>query len=200
MKRIDLTNQRFDRLVVKEFVSAVRSTVKWRCVCDCGGVSVVATRDLRSGNTKSCGCLMRSIKTNLSHGASVPMTGAYRSYRSMLSRCLTTGNIGYANYGGRGIKVCQRWQDSFVNFLADMGERPQDYTLERVDTNGDYAPENCKWIHKNEQAKNTRASVRYNMNGKIMIQADVARALKIHPSSLLVMRRKGCLPQGLTTV
>ena len=153
---VDLKGKRFGRLEVQERVTPIGVfPVKWLVVCDCGGSNIVATQNMTNGTTKSCGCLRKEItsekfKTHGKHGSPT-----WRSWSSMKSRCTNPNVTQYDLYGGRGIKICDRW-DKFENFLEDMGERPEDKSLDRIDVNGDYEPKNCRWATKKEQAQNKR--------------------------------------------
>jgi hypothetical protein len=198
-RRLNLVGQTFGQLKVVSLVEPMVGNTRFICVCECGATSVVAGSDLRSGNTKSCGCVKRTIgfMSNLRHGAASKMTGAYRSWRSMKQRCTNPSSRGWADYGALGVTVCNRWLESFDNFLADMGERPEGYSLERIDVLNGYAPNNCKWIPLPEQSKNKRNTIRYKFGDEIFIQSDLARRLKLHPSSLLEMRRNNRLPAGV---
>lgn len=156
-QRIDISGQRFGLLTAISHVKGVR----WLCSCDCGGNAVVASLDLRNGHTQSCGCF-RSAQTSKrmkKHG----MTGSptHRTWISMRRRCNETSHDQYKYYGGAGITVCERWQTSFENFLADMGERPQGTTLDRKDPKGNYEPSNCRWATQKEQMNNTSRSVKF---------------------------------------
>lgn len=197
----DISGQRFGKLTAMEFVGLVKHKAVWRCVCDCGNESSHTAIDMRSGNTTSCGCVKAVIgkTSNLKHGASADgkTTKTYNIYRSMMQRCYDPRCKSYPDYGARGIKVCDRWREGYATFLADMGECPENYSIERIDVNGDYEPGNCKWIPLNEQAKNTRNTVRYLVDGVVMIQADLARHLGIHPSTLLDLRRSNRLPSNV---
>jgi len=120
------------------------------CICECGKIRNVLTSNIRKGIVKSCGCKTKRNKHRLH-----PL---YSPYLCMISRCKF---VHHKNYGGRGIKVCQRWIDSFENFLSDMGEKPSSkHSLDRINNDGDYEPSNCRWATAKEQSQNKRPSVR----------------------------------------
>ena len=168
-KFMDLTLQTFEGFSVKEYVGRVNGNNTWICVCFCGKEFRSNTGNIRSGHTTSCGCkrdLAMSIRTKV-HGES-NKTPEYRAWRSMRYRVLNPdkGNKRYHIYGGRGIKICDRWLESFENFLADMGRKPSpEHSIDRKDNDGDYCPENCRWATSTEQAYNRRTNRIVYFNG-----------------------------------
>lgn len=158
MLRVDIKGQKFGKLTaIKPNGSKSGEGVLWLCECDCGNQTTTTAKNLRSGNTKSCGCInterfIRQNKEKATHGKTSSPT--FVSWDSMKQRVLNQNHKSYANYGGRGIKVCERWLESFENFFADMGERPDGMTLDRIDVDGNYEPTNCRWATPKTQSNN----------------------------------------------
>ena len=193
MKRIDLTGQRFGRLMVVRY--AGRSPGKknlWLCKCDCGNEKVVAVDKLHSGNTKCCGCLQREVhrKCRMTHGKSD--TKLYLVWREMITRTENQNAERYGIYGGRGISICGEWHNDFQLFYdwAIQNGYKEGLTIDRIDVNGNYEPDNCRWITPYEQSRNLRKNVRITYSGKTMILKDWAKEIGIDYHTLWQRIRK----------
>ena len=171
---------RFGRLVVTGEPQRDRGWWWVPCRCDCGRDKRARLDRLRCGATQSCGCLHRERFSRLRHGFSVESAEGYSTHTvwtGMRARCRNPSNRSYRLCGGRGIRVCERWE-SFENFLADMGVRPPGATLDRIDVNGNYEPANCRWASKAEQGRNQRRNtINHAIATEIRRRADAGERL-----------------------
>jgi hypothetical protein len=195
----NITGERFGRLVVLEQIAPTVEVKKTRvrCLCDCGKETVVNHWCVMSGHTVSCGCAKGQL-FKVSHGKRDSRT--YNIWCHMKARCVRETHQDFKHYGARGITVCDRWQ-TFENFLEDMGEAPEGFSIERKDVNGNYEPSNCEWLLATEQPRNTRRTRYAILNGERMIFSDVARALGVStsmPSNWYTGKRR--IPDGLDLV
>jgi len=159
---------KFSRLTVIGYAGKTKRGERlWKCRCECGRTTNVITARLLSGKTRSCGCLQAEnrikIAQNKTHGKT--QTKEYYTWITMKQRCCNPNNRKYKDYGGRGIKVCDRWLHSFENFYKDMGEAPKGYSIDRIDVNGDYCLKNCRWADVETQSNNKRNSIKITYMG-----------------------------------
>jgi hypothetical protein len=180
---INLARQKFGRWTVLEFSDITKNKYYWKCICDCGSVKRVASNSLKNGATKSCGCWKE--ERQLRHGQAKfgLTTKTYKAWQDMRHRCYNSNDTAYKNYGGRGIKVCDRWL-KFENFYADVGDIPKNMTLDRKDNDGDYEPGNWRLATQEEQCSNKRDNhwVEYKSERKTIAQW--ARSLNINYGTL----------------
>jgi hypothetical protein len=175
-KLIDLTAQRFGRLVVIERAKTDKLKPQWLCACDCGNTSVAFGSDLKLGRHQSCGCLQkeRTAQAQTTHGKS--RSRAHTIWSHIKYRCTNPRCASWDIYGGRGIGICGRWM-KFENFYADMGDPPEGHSIDRINVNGNYEPSNCRWATPTEQNSNTRRTRRYVFDGRALTPTELAAAL-----------------------
>lgn len=159
--RLELSGKRFGKLTVIKYSHTYNSKAYWLCLCDCGKQTTLNTSALKSGNTKSCGCLHAEIMTRIKTTHGLSKTAVYKKYLHMIERCYNTTDKNYHNYGGRGIVVCARWlgQGGFSRFIEDMKIPESGLELDRINVNGNYEPENCRWVNHKEQCYNKRSNI-----------------------------------------
>lgn len=190
----EILGRRFGRLVAQRQVRVPPGYKAWECICDCGQTKAVGAHFLVKGETKSCGCLMRECQSRaggrVTHGLS--RSRAYNAWQQMRARCGNHNNPEFAHYGGRGIRVCDRWQRSFEAFFADMAAPGPGLSLDRVNNNGNYEPSNCRWATLYEQANNKRRSQRLTFGGHTGTVAEWSERTGLHPETI-----RGRLKRGL---
>lgn len=186
---------RFGRLII-----IARSGTQIECLCDCGKKTIVYLSNLCTGHTQSCGCfrIEKTIARTYKHGFAQKSKNkktdpTYQCWTGMIKRCYNSKCKDYPNYGQRGVVVSDEWRYSFATFLADMGEKPRDLTIERKDNSGPYSKENCYWATRKEQNRNTRQNRFITYRGKTQVLAAWAEELGIH--HVTIIRR---LAQGLS--
>lgn len=199
----DLVGRVFDRLTVIERRDGHdgRSRIRlWACRCSCGNVISVPTSSLTRGNSRSCGCMKR--EQMLKHGGAAratPQSREYGIWENMRSRCRNVNAPNYHRYGGRGIDICQRWDD-FAIFLADMGKCPSGHSLDRINNEGGYRPDNCRWATPRQQMGNKRTNRIWTHDGLTMCATEWARRLGIKPATVSARLFDGwTIERALTT-
>lgn len=202
MRFKDLTGQRFGRLTVTRFIGRdLRAkTSQWECLCDCGNTCIATAAHL-GRHTHSCGCLRRENSAAMHRIHGKTRTPEHGTWTWMRNRCLNPTNQRYSEYGGRGIKICERWLESFENFFADMGPRPSpQHSIERENNNGNYEPGNCKWATRTEQNRNSRQNVKLTHNGETLTVAEWTQRLGFKRATLYYRISAGwSVSRALTT-
>jgi len=171
------------------------------CRCSCGAIVFKSLQGLVDGHTKSCGCMIGSGMRRHGHGNNRKKGRAaspeYKAWGAAKQRCFNPKCLGFKNYGGRGITMCPEWRNSFDQFLADMGPRPDGFSLERIDVDGDYCRSNCKWIPRGMQIRNKQNTVKINFMGEQRTAREVARMLGCSNVTILYHKQKGDIYEWL---
>lgn len=174
----NLSGMRFERLfAVGPVEKRTNGHVVYLCQCDCGTMTRVTNSNLKSGHSRSCGCLMRERLGNATRTHGLSHTLVYGVWCQMIQRCHLPTAPNYKFYGERGISVCSEWRSSFEAFVRDMGERPYGHEIDRIDSSGDYEPDNCRWVPKQDQTRNTRRNVWIELHGRKALLTDLERAI-----------------------
>lgn len=189
--RKNLRGKKFHRLIV---VAALKKRqnghVVWKCRCECGMLAFATSTNLINEKVKSCGCLKKELLTVHGHASRQVKSSTYSVWRGVIDRCTNPKQAAYQDYGGRGIKVCERWL-KFENFLADMGERPEGKELDRKNNDGDYEPNNCRWVTHRSNMNNTRRNVYITHEGKTRTLSQWARKTGMNRNTLKARIRMG---------
>lgn len=196
---IDVTGERYSRLVALERLATKGQRSPWRFRCDCGAEPIYPLERVRQGIAKSCGCLRKDVTRarSLTHGHRVnrTTTRTRKSYEHAKARCFNEKDAKFPNYGGRGITMCREWVEDFGRFVEDMGECPPGMSIDRVDVNGHYEPRNCRWATSRQQARTRTDNVLVEYEGQTMVLKDFARATSVNYKSLhALVKYKGQTP------
>ena len=175
---IDITNMIFGRLCAIKRIGSKNGKPIWLCKCSCGNTITTLGESLRSGNTKSCGCLQKDTAANIFTKHGLSKTRTYNIWNGIVTRCTNKKHHSYALYGALGLSICDRWL-SFENFFNDMGECPNNHSIDRININEGYNPSNCRWASNFVQSRNKRTNVLLTFCGKTMCQTDWANAIGI---------------------
>lgn len=182
---INLNGKIFERLTVIGFAGTIKGKSHWYCKCSCGNITMPTASKLRNGSTKSCGCYIKEMRGvfHKTHGKT--LSREYNIWGHIKYRCFNKNSPFYHLYGGRGITMCDRWKDSFDNFLEDMGSIPHDkYSIDRIDNNKGYFPENCRWASHKEQARNKNWNMKITFNNETKLLCDWSKTTGINQATL----------------
>lgn len=181
----DLTGQKFGKLTVISCVSEIGESAKYNCKCECGNSVIAYGHNLVSGTTKSCGCIRRNKARNLKFKHGKVKTRLYKCWLNMKNRCHNPNTVDYKNYGGRGITICPEWQEfePFYEWAMANGYS-DDLTIDRIDVNGNYEPDNCRWATMKEQSRNRTDNCIVEINGERKILQDWVEELGTYPKKI----------------
>ena len=196
-KIIDIAGQRFGRLKVVKFIERINKKSLFECICDCGNIKNIDSKNLKKGTTKSCGCLSKEnsiqqgLKNSKTHGKT--NTKLYHKWIDIKNRCYNKNDTSYKHYGGRGIVVCNEWKNDFQTFYdwAMANGYSDNLTIDRIDNSLGYSPENCRWATRKEQANNRRSNKLLKYNGKTQNLTQWANELCINYDVLRNRLKRG---------
>ena len=201
MKCLDLKGKRYHKLLVIERIENQKHKTMWKCLCDCGNTAFVLTSNLNSNRVKSCGCLKNEKLIERSTTHKQRHTNLYEVWKTMKQRCFNPNSQSYKNYGARGITVCEEWKNNFISFYEWSMENgyKKGLTIDRIDNNSNYCPENCRWADRVVQANNTRLNKHIVINGKDDTLANWIRFFNTTPHSYYSKLKKGYSEQDALT-
>lgn len=194
MKKLELIGFRFHNCeVIQQEKTPVGTHTRWVCKCHCGKLFSLRGTQIKAGTTKSCGCFVAENGRKQLHRHGHYYKPEYSTWKRMRERCLNPECRDYPEYGGRGIKICERWMNDFEAFYQDMGQMPSSrHSIDRIDFNGNYAPENCRWATPKEQSNNTRRNLFYDYCGRKMTLSEVCDLEKLDYKRIYhLVRTKG---------
>lgn len=187
---VDHTGERFGRLVARKFIPGGPKP-KWECICDCGKITFVVASSLVRGDSQSCGCLAGEIRGLATRRHGLTRGSFHNTWINIRQRCQNPNNTGYNRYGGRGISVCERWQ-SFDAFAEDMLPTwKEGLSIERIDVNGNYEPDNCVWATPTEQARNRESTERFEVKGEVLTVPEISEKYSIRQHAIWKRIRSG---------
>jgi hypothetical protein len=191
-----VTRRRFGKLtVLSRATGMVANHRSWLCVCDCGETVTHRANRLLSGHVKSCGCF-KGTSEAVPHTHGMSKSAEYRTWRHMINRCYREKDREYPQYGGRGIKVCDQWRQSFEAFFADMGHRPSaGHSIDRIDNNGNYEPGNCRWATRAEQCRNRRSNVLIEHDGQRKTVIEWSESTGLSYMTIYKRHKRGITPE-----
>jgi len=199
-KREDLTGQRFNRWIVINFLEIRKKVPYWRCICDCGTEKDVSAFNLKQGTSTSCGCLKSEKLGNQARKHGLTNSPEHIIWKNMNQRCTNPKRPDYKHYGGRGICICDEWcgENGFQNFIRDMGFKPEENSsLDRIDNNGNYNKDNCRWVTQIEQKRNRSICKIQNMEQANQIREEYKNGIKTKDLALKYNCSKSCINRVL---
>lgn len=202
MKSLDLIGKRFHKLLVVEKANNQKHKTMWKCKCDCGSITLVTTSNLNANRVKSCGCLRidQLIKRSTTHNQR--HTSLYEVWKSIKQRCLNPQSKAYKNYGGRGICICDEWKNNFENFYkwSISNGYTKGLTIDRIDNNSNYSPQNCRWVTRLQQANNKRNTIYLTINNKTDSLSNWLRFYNVNRSTYMTRIKYGKTPEQALTM